>query len=477
MKAYLVTFHCDLPPARLAGRRRKLAEALRRHAIELRTLRASKDHQRMTRQLAREARAAPVVTLDDSSPLPDRATWLADLTKDTLDLPPLRRPQVVYLTSRSSAKGVAEALRHPVLRHYIKRDEGGLWVGAVVEAVVELAEELKASQSPALVPSASPDIVGTSSCFRRAVQELSAVLQMPYGLVTGDGGVGKIFLIRTMWRHMAQKGPLVILPCGSFFRDYYVAGVRRRFGGGREAVDQLTPYLDEAQDGLLVLHHVEQLPTALQEELAVRLPSSSASPDMALRLTGVDSRGLVEHDVRLIATSTFSRDSLLQGGRLVSALGRKLCKRHVAIPSLVERGADDVRLLCEHIVTRIALRRQSAAVPRLAKAAMQRLAQAAWPDNISGLVRALEHAVHRCSGKTIHVRHLPEYVRGADVSAEGPLLDRVVAQAQRAAILSALETTGGDVASAARILGRNKHALYRLMAKLGLPRAPSRRRR
>ena len=41
-------------------------------------------------------------------------------------------------------------------------------------------------------------------------------------------------------------------------------------------------------------------------------------------------------------------------------------------------------------------------------------------------------------------------------------------EAQRAAMENALERTGGDVAQAAALLGRNKHALHRRMGKLGM---------
>ena len=41
-------------------------------------------------------------------------------------------------------------------------------------------------------------------------------------------------------------------------------------------------------------------------------------------------------------------------------------------------------------------------------------------------------------------------------------------RAQRAAIENALEQTGGNVAQSAVLLGRNKHALYLLMGKLGM---------
>ena len=181
--------------------------------------------------------------------------------------------------------------------------------------------------------------------------------------MTGESGVGKMFLIRRLWQATAGKKPLVVVPCGSFFKDYYVAGRRRRFGGGREAVDQLAAYLVEANHGMLVLHHVEQLPSALQEELAVRLTDSSGGPDAPLRMPVIDSDGLTEYEVRVLATSTFPPEKLRQTGRLIPELAVKLRKRHVRIPSLKERGPEDVRLLCEDLLRRISARQRLDGAP------------------------------------------------------------------------------------------------------------------
>ena len=121
-----------------------------------------------------------------------------------------------------------------------------------------------------------------------------------------------MFIIRAIWHQLTGKRRVIVLPCGSFFKDYYVAGIRRRIAGGREAVDDLRSYLKESHRGLLVLHHVERLPTALQEELAARLASSMAGPELARRLSGVDHEGLQEYDVMIVATSTFSPELLQQ---------------------------------------------------------------------------------------------------------------------------------------------------------------------
>lgn len=470
MKALFVTFDTSLSAAKLAACRRKLIGLLGQHDIDVQTLTVGKDLKATLIRLVMDAKATPVVAIDDAHPLPNDAGWLADLTANVLDLTPIRRPQLVYVTRRASAEGTLQALRHPVVRHYIDRDTKGKWVDNVAKAVVDLADEINSAVLPP-IPTPTPDsthIVGISRCFCSAIEDLQQIIEAPYGLVTGESGVGKLFLIRRLWQATAGKKPLVVVPCGSFFKDYYVAGQRRRFGGGREAVDQLSRYFLDANHGMLVLHHIEQIPSALQEELAVRLTDSSGEPDGPMRMSIIDTKGVHPCEVRVLATSTFPPEQLRQTGRLIPELAVKLRKRHVRIPTLRERGSDDLQLLCDDVVQRITVRQGTGTVPSLADEVVSKLAAAEWPENLSDLVRVLEYAVRHSHGGIIRPSHLPKDFGDGHRSARLPTLDEITAQAQRTAIENALEQTGGSVAKAAELLGRNKGALHRLMKTLGM---------
>jgi DNA-binding NtrC family response regulator len=67
----------------------------------------------------------------------------------------------------------------------------------------------------------------------------------------------------------------------------------------------------------------------------------------------------------------------------------------------------------------------------------------------------------------IRPAHLPKNLPSSPPPAH--TLDEIVTQAQRTAIENALEQTGGKVADAAKLLGRNAKGLYRLMKTLGMP--------
>jgi len=474
LTAYFVAFETKLTPTQLAAKRRRLAGLLRKKGIELHTLMRGQGKS-IVQRLASEARGAAVIVLDDEHPTPDKSPWIAELVKQAADLTPQRRPQLIYITRQTTAAGISQVLDHAIIKYYVKGDSKGVWVKTAAMLAGEIARQTQVDPEKTSSPTSAEDdgeIVGNSTCFREAVDELARIIRPPYGMVSGEAGVGKMFLIQSLWRQFKPDAPLIVLPCGSFFKDYYIGETRRRFGGGREAVDQLVPYLEEANEGLLVLHHVERLPTALQEELVARLLLRSRK-GMKNPVVGVDRQALVEHDVRVLATSAHSPQDLRNRG-LIEELAVKLAKRHVRIPSLAQRGVGDVDLICHDILRRIVHRQTGGddgdwvkLVPQFDPAALQLLRHAQCPSNISDLLRWIEYAWRHCRGGTIRRHHLPPDIAIVRRKPAGTL-DEIVADAQRTAIRNALDQTGGDIPEAAAILGRTKGALYRLMGTLGM---------
>jgi sigma-54 dependent transcriptional regulator, acetoin dehydrogenase operon transcriptional activator AcoR len=160
---------------------------------------------------------------------------------------------------------------------------------------------------------------------------------------------------------------------------------------------------------------------------------------------------------------------------LNAELAVKLRKRHVQIPSLSQRGPDDLLLLCEDLLQRICARQRLNSPLKLDQRVASILTTSEWPENISDLVRVLEYAIRQCRGNTIRVAHLPKDMLGNRPQRAAGTLDEIVADAQRTAIENALDRTGGDVAAAAKLLGRNPKGLYRLMGQLGISTGERRR--
>jgi DNA-binding NtrC family response regulator len=469
MSAFLLMVVAELTKNQFATARRSLAAVLTKHGVILRAIKRQKSLVLAILRAAQGQAGVPVVVIDEETPNPAEAAWLRELKTRSDAATGVSPPQILYVTKPLNAQGTTQAKLHPLIRGYFQRDERGQWVYDVADRIIELLKSAGQTRIVSVVPVQAeiPGVVGTSRCFREAVGRLVDIFDASCGLVAGEVGVGKMFLIRSLHRHRFGKARMTVLPCGVFFKDYYMGGSHRVLGGGRDAIEQLRPYLAEAENGVLILHHVERLPTAVQDQLATVLQESAANRADPTVLSRIDLGGLHEVAVRIIATSTMPPELLAQTGRMLPELVRRLTKHHVKIPSLRERGFEDIRLLTDEILPQAAARAQRA-TPVLDEDALLALQRAEWPNNISDLVRALEHAVLTCRPGGITRGDLPPWL-GTPRRMKGTLtLDEIVKYAERTAILNTLDYTGGDIREAARMLGRDPKGLYRLMNKLGL---------
>lgn len=470
MTAFFVTISTSIRPNQLAGARRRLAGLLADHGIRLRAVRRQKAVVPAVVRALKDRPKAPLAVIDEKTANPAEAAWLRELLGQAVGLQGGVVPQVIYITRQATPAGTAVAQTHPLLRgNYVQRDDKGLWLDTVADRIIELLRTPTQTGTPTAfsAPPDIPGIVGMSHCFREAVRKLVDLFDAPCGLVTGEEGVGKMSLIRSLHRYRFPDGRWTVLPCGVFFKDYFVGGSHRVLAGGADAADLLGRYLEEAEGGVLVLHHIERLPTGVQDELASVLEESAANMANPREVQRVDREGLQVREVRVIATSTLLPELLARTGRMLPELVRRLSKNHVRVPSLRERGREDVRLLANAILQDIAARAGRPS-PDLDDEALAALQRSAWPKNITDLRQALDEALRECRQGQITRDDLPKWL-STSRKGKGPLtLDEIVAQTQRTVILSALDYTGGDIVEAARMLGRNSKGLYRLMKSLGL---------
>jgi len=101
---------------------------------------------------------------------------------------------------------------------------------------------------------------------------------------------------------------------------------------------------------------------------------------------------------------------------------------------------------------------------------MRALREYAWPGNVRELFAVVESAAIRARGGEIGLEHLPPEVRGDDRRADDALPYRFEGDpdAERAAIVAALESCGGVRSRAADLLGMSRTTLWRRMREFDL---------
>jgi two-component system response regulator HydG len=141
----------------------------------------------------------------------------------------------------------------------------------------------------------------------------------------------------------------------------------------------------------------------------------------------------------------------------------------VYLPALRQR-LDDIPLLTEHFLARIAAQRNEAP-KRLAEETLAALMDYAWPGNVRELENALERAVILSTGEEIKPGALPERVSERRVeplvstrTPPNPTLEAI----ERAYISWVLQSENGNKSRAAEVLGIDPSTLYRKLTRYGV---------
>jgi len=220
-----------------------------------------------------------------------------------------------------------------------------------------------------------------------------------------------------------------------------------------EAADGGTIFLDEIGEMSVTLQ--QRLLRVLQEREVTRVGASRPA----------------KVNVRVVAATNRDLASLVEQGRFREDLYYRLAVFPIALPPLRDRRAD-IPLLVEHALSILRARREGAEHLACSPLAMRLLRAYDWPGNVRHLFGVLERAAVEADYGRIEAQHLPAELRpasnGAPELREQRYRGTVPADEERAAIVSALEQTGGALAQSAELLGMGRTTLWRKLKLYGL---------
>lgn len=278
-------------------------------------------------------------------------------------------------------------------------------------------------------------------------------------LIQGESGVGKeLFAQATHDSGPRRNGPFVAINCAALPENLIEAelfgyapgaftGARREGSLGR---------LREAQGGTLFLDEIGDMPLGLQSRLLRVLQERSVSP--------LGGGPPVPLDFSLICATHCKLREKADLGTFRSDLYYRINGLTVQLPALRERS--DFLALTPPLLRSIHPEYALDLAPDL----LARLSQYAWPGNLRQYVSMLRTACAMLNPNetVLDWHHLPddmaEELSGtAQISraAKGPGASQSLDALSRLAMRDALESSGGNVSQAARVLGVSRQTLYR----------------
>jgi len=316
-------------------------------------------------------------------------------------------------------------------------------------------------QSPAIAerPRLSGICIGDAALqedFRKSLRVFERDVPL---LINGETGSGKEAFAKAVHQasQRAEKA-FVALNCAAIpesLIESELFGYRGgSFTGARK--EGMRGKLQQADGGTLFLDEIGDMPLALQTRLLRVLEDRQVVP------IGGEPESV---NVRIISATHRNLLDRVQGGSFREDLYYRLNGLEVALPALRERS--DKSQLLDFLLAEEA----GGETILIDGPAREALLGFAWPGNVRQLRNVLRTLTALCDGGRIGLEDLPAMIRQArPVMAVAESSDHPLEDAERLALLNALEHTRWHMTHTAEQLGVSRNTLYRKLRKHGIAR-------
>ena len=284
-------------------------------------------------------------------------------------------------------------------------------------------------------------------------------------LITGESGVGKEVLAKTIHVNSARKHrpfiPVCIPAIPESLMEAELFGYREGAFTGSKRGGKIGLF-EMAQGGTLFLDEIADIPYGIQVKILRAIDNHE--------ITGVGETKSTKLDVRIIAATNKNLLDEIKKGLFREDLFYRLNVIPIVIHPLRERKSAIIPLAMTFLH---ASNLQYKVEKQFSIDALEELCTYAWPGNI----RELKHVVERLTIFTddpiISAGHVRKIIYDNDnkqtVAEQQPVESTTIRNKyesyEHEKILDALKQTGGNITQAARLIGMSRNKLYRRLAK------------
>ncbi len=298
-------------------------------------------------------------------------------------------------------------------------------------------------------------IVGRSPVMERVYERVALAARADATvLLRGETGTGKTLLARAIHVNSArQSGPFVTVDCTTLPAELVESelfghergaftGADRRVRGRVEVADRGTLFLDEIGD----------LPHAMQGKLLRFLQERA--------FERVGGRETLHADVRIVCATHRDLETEVKAGRFREDLYYRVRVVEIHVPTLRERGPDEIETLARHFADRHA-RKYARAAPTISEQALAVLRGHLWPGNVRELEHWIESAVVLSPDGVLRGDHLAQAPPGSPGPRHADVvtipLGLTLEEASKRYMAATVDACGGNRTEAAQRLriGRN----------------------
>lgn len=324
-----------------------------------------------------------VIVSDLKMPQMDGLTFLDELRNITTEIP------VVMMTAYATISTAVEAMRKGAF-DYIQKPFDADEILLLIERALEhrhLLKENEAYRTSERDWRGGRAMIGRSQAIQKVMEKIKLVAQSSATvLIRGDSGTGKEMIAREIHAQSPRADkPLLCVNCAALSSSLLESELFGHEKGAFTGADQVRMGRFELADGgTLLLDEISEMNLQLQAKLLRVLQERE--------FERVGSSVTRQVNVRVVATTNRDLESWVREGKFREDLYYRLNVVPIVVPTLAERAAEDLELLCDYFLRRSA-EREGRPVRRLSEAAIGLLKKYRWPGN----VRELENLMERVS--------------------------------------------------------------------------------
>ncbi len=396
---------------------------------------------------------------------------------------------VILASAFVSTQAVIESMKMGAF-DFLRKEQLPFNLKIVVDEALRAKADMRAAVSfqPQLTVEQHQDsIVGQSPAMEQVFKMIGRVAASTVPvMVTGESGTGKE-LVASAIHHYSPRStrPFLAINCAAIPENLLESELfgheRGAFTG---AANQRIGRFEQCAGGTLFLDEIGDMPLSLQGKLLRVLQDGEFSR--------VGGNTTIHADVRIVAATNKNLEKEVADRTFREDLFYRLNVVRVHLPPLRQRR-EDIRLLAEYFLSRLAARSHTPAV-RLSEDAVQLLESHPWPGNVREMQNTIERAVILANtdfllpkdiplgpgtdthpamvsaGEEISVRQAIEVLlKAAAENKDVPLLPWLEEEFTR----HAMRVTGGNQVRSAKLLGITRATLRKRLERFGVEKAAS----
>lgn len=311
---------------------------------------------------------------------------------------------------------------------------------------------------------ASSAVLGASLAMRQIESALRKISNLsPPVLLLGETGVGKEVCARFLHSNSNRaKAPIIAVNCAALpphLIESELFGHEKGAFTGAQTLHR--GYAERADDGVLFLDEITELPIALQPKLLRLLEQRT--------FTRVGGERDLCFKARIVCAANVDPVKAVKAGSFRSDLLHRINTLSIVIPPLRERP-EDIELFLRTFFE-VVRGGSPSSLKGIAPSAIEAALDHDWPGNVRELKNRVERAVALAAGDRLLCSDLfPDMTVRSDAGQPERFLTLAAARAtaERRQIERALVETSNSPGEAARLLGVSRTTLWEKMRRLGI---------